>query len=126
MSNHTNPTILIVDDDEAVRFAISLLVQTCGWAAKEFGSAEEFLDGHDGKHESCCLVMDLNMPGMSGADLVEELLNTSRWLPVIVVTGFPDSPLAARVRRAGVRAVLKKPFNDQLLLGHIRQALALD
>ncbi|MEJ2761269.1 MAG: response regulator [Gammaproteobacteria bacterium] len=61
---------------------------------------------------------------MSGADLVEELAQTSYWLPIIVVTGFADSPLAGRVRRAGVRAVLKKPFNDQLLLGHIRQALS--
>lgn len=124
MATTPSPKIYIVDDDEAVRFAISLLVQTCGWEVECFASAEEFLQAHDGQNEqNCCLVLDLNMPGMTGADLVEKMMEFSQWLPIIVVTGYPDSTLAGRARRAGVRAILKKPFNDQLLLGHIRQAL---
>ncbi len=116
------PTVFIVDDDEAVRFAISMLVETCGWEARAYGSAEEFLEANGGSHEPGCLVLDLNMPGTTGADLLEE---TAMWLPVIVITGYSDSMLAERARHAGVRAVLKKPFNDQILLGHIRQALGI-
>jgi len=123
METETHSKVYIVDDDEAVRFATGMLVETCGWEAESYASAEDFLRAHATDHAPGCLVLDLNMPGMSGADLVEELAQKAYWLPIIVVTGFADSPLAGRARRAGVRAVLKKPFNDQLLLGHIRQAL---
>lgn len=118
------PKVYIVDDDEAVRFAISMLIESCGWVAESYASAREFLEAFKASQEPGCLVLDLNMPDMNGADLVDELMATSNWLPIIILTGFPTS-LAGRVRLAGVRAVLKKPFNDQLLLGHIRQALEL-
>lgn len=123
MSNSQPPKVFIVDDDEAVRFAIAMLVESCGWQAEGYASARDFMQEHHSSQEPGCLVLDLNMPDMDGADMVDELMATSHWLPIIVVTGFADGPLAGRVRRAGVRAVLKKPFNDQLLLGHIRQAL---
>lgn len=117
--------VYVVDNDEAVRFAISMLVESSGWAVECYASAGDFLEAHTpGEH--ACLVLDLNMPDMDGAELVENLIDTSHWLPIIVVTGYVDGPLAGRVRQAGVRAVLKKPFNDQLLLGHIRQALESD
>lgn len=122
MSNSRPEKVYIVDDDEAVRYAITMLVESYGWEVESFASAADFLQAHK-PEEQGCLVLDLNMPDVNGADLVEKLMQTSHWLPVIVVTGYPDGPLAGRVRRAGVRAVLKKPFNDQLLLGHIRQAL---
>lgn len=122
MTKEEPPTVFIVDDDEAIRFAISMLVETCGWRARAYGSAEEFLKAHGESREAGCLVLDLNMPEVSGAELLEK---TAMWLPVIVITGYADSPLAKRAREAGVRAVLKKPFSDELLLGHIRQALGI-
>lgn len=129
VKNGHSPTVFIVDDDEAVRYAISMLVESCGWQAEEYASAEEFLEILPARHSNGhgtgknCLVVDLNMPGMDGADLVETLVARSWWLPIIVVTGYNDGPLAGRARRAGVQTILKKPFNDQLLLGHIRRAL---
>lgn len=124
--NNTSPTIFIVDDDEAVRFAISLLVQTCGWDPECYASAEEFLLAYTPQIKKACLVLDLIMPGMSGAELIEKLLtDPDLILPIIVITAFPDDILATRAREAGARAILKKPFNDQLLIGHIRQAINL-
>lgn len=120
MNCNQPPTVFIVDDDDAIRFAISMLVETCGWKARTYASVEEFVEAHAKTREPGCLVLDLNMPEVTGADLLEQ---TPPWLPVIVITGYADSPLAERARRAGVRAVLKKPFSDELLLGHIRQAL---
>lgn len=122
MNSNQPPTVFIVDDDDAIRFAISMLVETCGWKARTYATAEEFVETQGETREPGCLVLDLNMPGTTGADLLEQ---TPPWLPVIVITGYADSPLAERARRAGARAVLKKPFSDELLLGHIRQALEL-
>ena len=122
----TKPLIYIVDDDEAVRLAIGMLVEACGWRARPCASAEEFLSLPIPGGSGNCLLLDLDMPGTSGADLLERLEAANRWLPTIVVTGYVDSNLAARARRTGVRAVLKKPFNDQLLVGHIREALGLN
>lgn len=119
------PVIFIVDDDEAVRLALTMLIESCGWKAQAFTSAAEFLAASARNGRSHCLLLDLDMPGMNGAELLERLAADGRWLPTIVVSGFADSPLAARARRAGVRAVLKKPFNDQLLIGHLREALGL-
>lgn len=115
------PLVYIVDDDEAVRFALVLLVSTCGWESRAYGSVEEFRAAMTSDPHSGCLVLDLNMPGLTGADLLESV---NAELPIIVITGYADSPLADRARRAGVRAILKKPFSDQVLIGHIREALA--
>ncbi|MBD3647939.1 MAG: response regulator [Pseudomonadales bacterium] len=118
----STPKVFIVDDDEAVRFAISLLVETWGLEAKAFASANEFVEAVSPGQEAGCLVLDLNMPEITGADLLEQ---TTVTMPVIVITGFADSPLAKRAREAGVQAVLKKPFNDEILMGHICQALGI-
>lgn len=115
------PLVYIVDDDDAVRFAVALLVSTCGWEPRAFGSVEDFNAARNAEPTVACLVLDLNMPGTSGADLLESL---SPPLPAIVITGHTDSPLAERARRAGARTILKKPFSDQVLIGHIRAALA--
>lgn len=116
----TDPLVYIVDDDDAVRFALMLLVSTCGWESRGFGSVAEFNADRSADPRAGCLVLDLNMPEITGADLLESL---DAPLPVIVITGYADGPLAKRVRSAGVRAILKKPFSDQLLIGHIREAL---
>jgi FixJ family two-component response regulator len=124
-SADASPLIFIVDDDEAVRLAVGMLVESCGWQARTCASAEEFLSLRIPDDKPNCLLIDLDMPGTTGAELLERLEADGRWLPTIVVTGFADSNLAARARRTGVRAVVKKPFNDQLLIEHIREALGL-
>lgn len=116
----TAPVVYIVDDDDAVRFALQLLVESCGWNTRSYASAEEFIQDKSVTPNAGCLVLDLNMQGTSGADLLEAM---DPAMPVIVITGYAESPLAERARRAGVRAILKKPFSDQLILGHIREAL---
>lgn len=114
------PTVHIIDDDDAVRFALTMLVQTCGWHAISYASVDDFLARPGDASAPGCVILDLNMEGMTGADLLE---GHKPSMPVIVITGYPDSPLTERARHAGVQVVLAKPFNDQVLLGHIEHAL---
>lgn len=120
------PVVHVVDDDEPVRSAIAMLLEACGWRACVHASARDFLSANGCCKDTDCLIMDLNMPDMDGMELLDELRAKGRWFPVIVVTGYPDSNLAARARHAGVRAVLKKPFNDKLLMDLVRKALDVD
>lgn len=114
--------VFIVDDDEAVRFAISLLVETWGLEAKSFASVDDFVQAVSAGQERGCLVLDLNMPEVTGADLLDQAAVD---MPVIVITGYADSPLARRAEARGVQAILKKPFNDEILMGHICEALGI-
>ena len=116
-------TIHIVDDDEAVRFALRMLVESCGWQARVYGSAAEYLGAPLPAAGPACLVLDLDMPGMNGVELLQQLTAERRALPTVVITGFADSPLAARARHAGVRTLLKKPFGDQSFVESVRAAL---
>lgn len=125
MSNSKTPMIHVVDDDEAVCSAVSMLLESYGFDVRTYSSAQGFLDANDASHDADCLVMDLNMPEMNGVEMLERLHELGRWFPVVVITGYPDSVLVAQARQAGVRAILKKPFNDELLMDHIREALAI-
>ncbi|MDR3416510.1 MAG: response regulator [Nevskia sp.] len=116
--------IHIVDDDEPVRTALSLLLRSFGWQASAFGSARAFLESLRQGDMPDCLLLDLNMPGMNGAELMEALASMRVWVPVIIMTGQRDSPLEARARRAGAREVLNKPFGDEELKASIERALA--
>ena len=117
------PTIFIVDDDAAVRAGLAMLVESCGWASRSCASAEEFLGTYDGDAWGC-LILDLQMPGISGADLQQILVEKGIDLPVIVVTAYKDHPLTDRARAAGARAVIPKPFEEDDLLREIEAALA--
>lgn len=114
--------IYVVDDDDAVRAAVSLLVRTCGWEAVPCVDAEDFLERYT-PDEDQVLVVDLRMPGMTGVELQRELRRRGDPLPVIVVTAHHDLPEARLAFDQGARAVLRKPFNDQDLLDWIRHAL---
>lgn len=116
--------VAIVDDDEAVRGSLQLLLQSLGWQAQAFDSAERFLAGLPAAGAPDCLLLDLNMPGMNGADLLDRLAVSQPTLPVIVISGRTDSPLAMRARKSGAEDVLDKPFQEQTLKDAIERSLA--
>jgi len=119
------PTVFIVDDDEAVRGSMKLLLKTLGLATQAFASAQEFLATFD-KARSGCLVLDIRMPGMSGLELQEELNDRGAMLPIIFITGHGDVPMAVEAMQRGAMDFLQKPFRDQDLLDRITKALEKD
>lgn len=127
MENLRIETIYVVDDDDAVRDSVRALFESYGLTVRDYPSAHHFL-GDDRSRErdglSCCLLLDLHMPGMSGAELLEHLKELEISLPTVVLTGRADPQLWERVMRAGARALLEKPVNDDDLAQAIRHALA--
>lgn len=116
------PNISIVDDDESVRTAMSDLVESFGFTVGTFGSADEFL-GSKLLHDTACLILDIQMPGMSGLDLHNRLSTSGHRIPTIFVTAFPDMRVHDRAMQAGAVCCLSKPFDRKELLGCIRSAL---
>ncbi len=108
-------TVVIVEDDEAVRTSLQLLAETLGWHAYAFASGPDCLDAvRDGLHPDCFL-LDLNMPEMNGLEVQEALEGLLDGVPVIAMTADPYSPLVERILRLGAREVLLKPFDiDEL------------
>lgn len=125
-TNEEDGTVYIVDDDEAVRKALSLLVRSVGLNVESYPSAQNFLDAYK-SHRPACLVLDVRMPGMSGLDLQDRLQTMELTLPVIIMTGHGDVPMAVRAMKAGaVDFVEKSSYNDQALLDRIQVALKRD
>ena len=116
--------MFIVDDDDAVRDSLSLLVQAWGWTPRPCASAEEFLECYS-RQRDACLVLDLQMPGISGADLQEILVELSLQLPTIIITAHPDHAMASRAIAAGALAIVAKPFRHDHLLSCIERALSI-
>jgi len=121
----SDPLVIIVDDDQAMREALIGLVRSAGLRVTAFASADEFLD-QSVPPVPACLVLDVRMPGRSGLDLQEELATTSRQIPIIFLTGHADVPMTVRAMKAGALEFLTKPFSDEKLLEAIRQALDRD
>lgn len=121
----TRATVFVVDDDQAVRDSLALLVQSVGLDVETFPSAQDFLDTYRPERPGC-LITDIRMPGMSGLDLQERLTADHRHIPVIVLTGFGDVPAAVRALKGGAIDFVEKPFNPQALLDLVQQAIARD
>ena len=119
------PTVFVVDDDDAVRNSMRWLVESVGLPVETYASAREFLDTHD-PNQPGCLVLDVRMPGMSGLDLQEKLQENGIVIPIIVVTGHGDVPTAVRAIKAGAVEFIEKPVNDQLLLDTIQRCIDKD
>ncbi|MGH7005481.1 MAG: response regulator transcription factor [Alphaproteobacteria bacterium] len=115
-------TIFIVDDDEAVRRGLGALLGAKGYSAETFSSAEAFL-AHAHAPGRSCLLVDIRMPGMSGLELQRELRRRGSTLPVIVITGHGDVPMARTALKAGAVDFLEKPFDSDALLAAIEEAL---
>ena len=114
--------VYVVDDNPAVRDAIRWLVEEVGLCAKVYATAQEFLNDYNPLAVGC-LVLDIRMPGMSGLELQDYLVRDNISLPVIVVTGHGDVPMAVRAMKSGAFEFLQKPFNDQTLLDTIFSAI---
>jgi len=118
-------TVFVVDDDEAVRESLRLLLGSVGLEVECFSSAADFLAAYD-PDRSGCLLLDVRLPVMSGPDLQEKLASMHSILPIIFLTGHADVPLAVRAMQAGAFDFLEKPFNDQELLDRAHAALDRD
>jgi two-component system response regulator FixJ len=112
----------LIDDDEAVRVSLSFLLEMNDLPAKTYASALEFLQVAEGISGGC-VVTDVRMPEMSGLDLIRHLKERGVNLPVVVITGHGDVPLAVEAMRAGVIDFIEKPFEDEVLLRSIRLAM---
>jgi two-component system response regulator FixJ len=118
-----NSTVYVVDDDQAVLSALSLLLMAEGYAVRAHESARKFLDMI--QQDNCgCLVTDVRMPGMSGLDLLAEMKERRVSMPVIVITAHGDIPLAIAAMKRGATHFFEKPFDNDALLDSIRAALA--
>ncbi|MCB1506708.1 MAG: response regulator transcription factor [Hyphomicrobiaceae bacterium] len=113
--------VLVVDDDAAARESLRWLLESVGHEVICFASADEFLATYSG--EQGCLILDVRMPGMSGLELQREVERRDWRLPIIMVTGHGDVPMAVRAMRAGAVDFLQKPYDDQMLLERTEQAL---
>lgn len=120
-----DPSVFIVDDDEGVRSALALLMESVGMPVATFESAQVFLEQFD-PLRSGCLVLDIRMKGMSGLDLQEHLSKEPIYPPIIIITGHGDVPMAVRAVKAGAIDFIEKPFNDQVLLDSIHRAIEQD
>jgi FixJ family two-component response regulator len=114
--------ITIIDDDESVREATKSLVRSLGYKATVFASAEEYLQSAR-LDDSSCLITDLHMPGMSGADLQDRLIADGRQIPMIFMTAYYEEKVRDRVIDAGAYGFLRKPFNDESLIECLDKAL---
>lgn len=117
------PIIHIIDDEPDVRDALSMLLRAAGRAVRSYASGEDFLSRCAAEGEGC-LLLDVRMPGMSGLELLERLARRGTLLPVIIMTGHGDVPMAVRALKSGAFDFIEKPFNDALLLDRIVGALA--
>ncbi len=116
-------TVFVVDDDEPVRDALSMLMESASLAVRSFESAKAFLDSYPAD-EPGCLILDIRMPGMNGFELRDELLSRNALLPIIFITGHGDVPMAVDAMKHGAIDFIQKPFRDEDLLDRVHQALA--
>jgi len=118
----SEPLVHLIDDDEPVRVSLAFVLEMADLPARTYASALEFLEVADGLTDGC-VVTDVRMPEMSGLELVRKLRERGIALPVIVITGHGDVPLAVEAMRAGVVDFLEKPFDNEVLINSVRCAL---
>ena len=121
----TNPTVFVVDDDQAMRTSLQWLIESTGMQVKTFESADAFLSNFYPERAGC-LLLDVRMPGMSGLELQSYLAREGYQLPVIIITGHGDVGMAVKAMRAGAMDFIEKPFHDEDLLRSIQRALEVD
>jgi two-component system, LuxR family, response regulator FixJ len=116
-----HPVVYVIEDDEAIRESLRLLIECEGYRVSTYRSGAAFLDEASPEDNSCILV-DVHMPGLSGVDMLERLRENGMLIPAIVMTGMPDAGIRQAVRRLGA-FLLEKPFRDGALMLLIARAL---
>jgi len=119
------PTVFIVDDDQAVRNSLVFLFESEEIAVEAYSTANDFLAGYQTDHPGC-LVLDIKMPGMSGLELQQTLVERQIKIPTIFITGHGDVPMSVRAIKAGALDFIEKPIDSALLLSHVREAIVCD
>ena len=119
----TGASITIIDDDEAVRHSLQALLEATGHAVAAHATGEEFLAAAT---PGGCLIIDLNLPGIDGIEVVDRLRRTGARTPVILISARFDAMARARAARAGTQALLEKPLRERALLDCIEQCLAAE
>jgi FixJ family two-component response regulator len=119
------PIVLVVDDDEAIREALTDLLRSVGIEAKGYGSTRELLDAPETDRPGC-LILDVRLPGLSGLDLQAQLARSGSTRPIIFMTGHGDIPMSVRAMKAGAIDFLTKPFRDQDMLDAVAAAIEKD
>lgn len=118
----SDPIVYVIDDDDGVRHSLEFLLDVAGIRVRSFPSADAFLKASP-PLAGACIVTDIRMPGMGGIEFVEELKKRGATVPVIVITGHADVPLAIQAMKAGVADFIEKPFDDEIMQSAIRGAL---
>jgi FixJ family two-component response regulator len=121
----TTPLVLVVDDDESIREALTDLLRSVGIETKSFGSTRELLDAAPSDRPGC-LILDVRLPGISGLDLQAQLARNGNTRPIIFMTGHGDIPMSVRAMKAGATDFLTKPFRDQDMLDAVAAAIDKD
>lgn len=119
------PTVIIVDDDALVRASIQGMLKSVGLRSESFATPQEFLRSQHSDGPSC-LILDVQLPGLSGLEFQKELADAGFKIPIIFITGYGDIPMSVKAMKSGAVEFLTKPFRDQDLLDAIRQALDRD
>src|SRR5215469_17164818 len=120
-----SPLVCVIDDESSVRDSLTNLLRSAGLKVRSFASARDFLNDWPRETPSC-LVLDVQMPGLSGLDLQRELGSADTQIPIIFMTGYGDIPMTVHAMKAGAVEFLTKPFRDQDLLDAIRIGLEQD
>jgi two-component system, LuxR family, response regulator FixJ len=123
--NAPQPTVFIVDDEEAVGDSLCMLLRSVGLPARAYQDPRRFLDEYRPEQPGC-LILDVRMPGVNGLEFQQELNRRNYTLPVIFITGHGDVPMAVEAMRAGALDFLQKPFNDDELIRRVQKALEQD
>ena len=121
----SDAVIAIVDDDPSVLEGLRSLLRSAGWRVKTFASAQEFL-ARPGSEAPCCLILDLQLPGLSGLDLQRKMAEVELETPIVFLTGHGTIPASVRAMKAGAVEFLTKPFDDEELLQAVQEAVARD
>jgi two-component system response regulator FixJ len=119
------PTVFVVDDDDAVRNSLKLLVKSVGLPVITFATAQDFLGAYRPEQPGC-LILDIRMPGMSGLELQQQLNLRGAVIPVVFISGHGDIPMAVEAMQHGAFDFLQKPFRDQDLIDRIQKAMEKD
>jgi FixJ family two-component response regulator len=121
----TTPVVFVVDDDVSVRESLELLIGCAGWRPETFASAREFLEdlARTRVRAPGCLVLDVSLPDLNGLELQRRLAGDQTHLPIIFITGYGDVPMSVKAMKAGAIEFLTKPFDHQVLLDAISQAI---